>query len=51
MWNMKFFVIPEDIGARGTKKYLETITGKNSIDSPENSCTRDIAHNEESATI
>jgi hypothetical protein len=38
MWNMKCFVIPVIIGAtgiltRGLKKYLETIPGKNSIDS------------------
>jgi hypothetical protein len=38
MWNMKCFVIPVIIGATGTvtrglKKYLETIPGKNSIDS------------------
>jgi hypothetical protein len=37
MWNMKFFVIPVITGAteivtRGLKKYLETITGKHSID-------------------
>jgi hypothetical protein len=38
MWNMKCFVTPVITGAtgivtRGLKKYLETITGKHSIDS------------------
>jgi hypothetical protein len=38
MWNMKCFVIPAIIGAtgivtEGLKKYLETITGKHSINS------------------
>jgi hypothetical protein len=38
MWNMKYFVIPVIIGAtgivtKGLKKYLETISGKHSINS------------------
>jgi hypothetical protein len=57
MWNMKCFVIPVIIGAtgivsRGPTKYLETIPGKHSIDSlQKNSCTRNITHYKESATI
>jgi hypothetical protein len=57
MWNMKCFVIPVIIGATGIvtvglKKYLETIPGKHSIDYlQENSCTRNITHYKESATI
>jgi hypothetical protein len=57
MWNMKCFVIPVIIGAtgivtRGIKKYLETIPGKHSIESlQKNSCTRNITHYKESATI
>jgi hypothetical protein len=57
MWNMKCFVIPVIIGAtgivtRGLKKYMETIPGKHSIDSlQKNSCTRNITHYKESATI
>jgi hypothetical protein len=57
MWNMKCFVIPVIIGATGIvtkrlKKYLETIPGKHSIDSLQrNSCTRNITHYKESATI
>jgi hypothetical protein len=40
MWNMKCFVIPIIIGAtgivtKGLKKYLETIPGKHSTDSPQ----------------
>jgi hypothetical protein len=52
-----FFVIQIIIGAtvietRGLKKYLETIPGKHSIDSlQKNSCTRNITHCKESATI
>jgi hypothetical protein len=54
---MKCFVKPVIIGAtgivtKGLKKYLETKPGKHSVDSlKKNSCTRHIAHNEESATI
>jgi hypothetical protein len=59
MWNMKCFVIPVITGAtgivkRGIKKYLETIPGKHSIDSlqkKKNSCTRNITHYKQSATI
>jgi hypothetical protein len=57
MWDMKCFVIPVIIGVtgivtRGPKKYLETITGKHSIDSlQKNSCTRNITHYKESVTI
>jgi hypothetical protein len=58
MWNMKCFVIPVIIGAtgivtRGLQKYLETIAGKHSIDplQKKNSCTRNITHYKESATI
>jgi hypothetical protein len=57
MWNMKYFVVPAIIGAtgivtKGLKKYLETIPGKLSINSlQKNSCTRNITHYKESATI
>jgi hypothetical protein len=56
MWNIKCFVIPVIIGAtaivtKGLKKYLETIPGKHLIDSLKNSCTRNITHYKESATI
>jgi hypothetical protein len=57
MWNMKCFVIPVIIGVIGTvtkglKKYQETIPGKHSIDSLQKiSCTRNITHYKESATI
>jgi hypothetical protein len=58
MWNMKCFVIPVIIGAtaivtKGLNKYLETIPGKHSIDSlqKKNSCTGNITHYKESATI
>jgi hypothetical protein len=34
-----------------TKKYLETISGKHSIDSLQKKCTRNITHFKESATI
>jgi hypothetical protein len=39
------------IVTRGLKKYLETIPGKRSIDSLKSSCTRNVTHYEESATI
>jgi hypothetical protein len=36
MWNMKCFLIPVTIGATGIEmkglKYLETVTGKHSVD-------------------
>jgi hypothetical protein len=57
MWNTKCFVIPVIIGAtgivtRGLKKNLETIPGKHSLDSlQKSSCTRNITHYKESATI
>jgi hypothetical protein len=57
MWNMKFFIIPGITGAtgivtEGLKKYLETIPEKHSTDSlQKNSCTRNIIHYKESATI
>jgi hypothetical protein len=58
MWDMKFFVIPVITGAtgivtRGLKKNLETIPGKHSIYSLQkrNSCTRNVTHYKESATI
>jgi hypothetical protein len=50
MWNMKCFFIPVIIGAteivtKGLEKYLETITGKHSIDSlKKGSCVRNITH-------
>jgi hypothetical protein len=57
MWNIKCFVILVIIGTaenvtKGLKN-LEKIPEKHSITSPEKktSCTRDIAHNKESATI
>jgi hypothetical protein len=56
MWNMKCFVISEIIGATGIvskslQKYLETIPGQHSIDSPQKNChTRNITHHKESAT-
>jgi hypothetical protein len=57
MWNMKRFVTSVIIGATGIvtkrlKKYGETIPEKHSIDSVQkNVCSRDIAHNKESATV
>jgi hypothetical protein len=40
------------IVTKGLKKYLETIPGKHSIDSlQKNSCTRNITHYKERATI
>jgi hypothetical protein len=58
MWNIKFFVIPVITGAignvtKGLKEYLETISGKHSVDPlQKNSCTtRDTAHNKQGATI
>jgi hypothetical protein len=57
MWNVKCFVIPVIIGVteivtKELKKYLETIPGKHSVDSVQkNSCTRNITHYKESATI
>jgi hypothetical protein len=57
MWNMKCFVIPVITGAteivtKVLKEYLETIPGKHSINSPQkNSCTGNIAHNKERATV
>jgi hypothetical protein len=54
---MKCFVIPVIIGAtgivtKGLKKYLDTIPGKHSVDSQQkDSCSRNITHNKESATI
>jgi hypothetical protein len=57
MWNMKCFVTPVIIGAtgivtKGLKKYMETTPEKHSIDSlQKNSCTRNITHYKESATI
>jgi hypothetical protein len=58
MWNMKCFVIPVIIAVTGIvtiglKKNLETIPGKHSADSlqKKNSCTGNITHYKESATI
>jgi hypothetical protein len=58
MWNMKCSVIPVIIGATGIvtrvlKKYLETIPEKHSTDylQKKNSCTRNMTHYKESATI
>jgi hypothetical protein len=56
MWKMKCFVIPVIIGAtgivsKGLKKCLKTISGKHSIDSHKNICTRNITQYKESATI
>jgi hypothetical protein len=54
---MKCSVILVIIGAtgivtKGLKRYLETIPGKHPIDSlQKNSCTRNITHYKESATI
>jgi hypothetical protein len=49
MWNMKCFVIPVVIGAtgivtKGLKKYLETIPGKHSIDSPQKTAVLGTSH-------
>jgi hypothetical protein len=56
MWNIKCFVIPVIIEAKGIvtkglKKYLETIPGKHSIDLYNKQPYRNIAHYKESATI
>jgi hypothetical protein len=54
---MKCFVIPviteaTGVVTKGLKKYPETIPGKHSTDSlQKNSCTRNITHYKESATI
>jgi hypothetical protein len=56
MWSMKCFIIPVIIGATGIvskslQKYVETIPGQHSIDSPQKNChTRNITHHKESAT-
>jgi hypothetical protein len=56
MWNKKCFVIAVVIGATGIgnkslQKYLETIPGQHSRDSPQKNChTRNITHHKESAT-
>jgi hypothetical protein len=57
MWNMKFFVIPVIIGATGiVTRGLKKIPGNNTRKvfdkfSTKNSCTRNITHYKESATI
>jgi hypothetical protein len=57
MWKMKCFAIPVITGAtgivtRGLEICLETIPGKHSVDSlQKNSCTKNITHYKESATI
>jgi hypothetical protein len=49
MWNMKCFVIAVIIGAtgivtKGLKKYLETISGKHSVDSLQKTAVLGISH-------
>jgi hypothetical protein len=49
MWNMKCLVIPVVIGAtgivtEGLKKYLETIPGKQSVDSLQNTAVLGTSH-------
>jgi hypothetical protein len=49
MWNMECFVIPVIIGAtgivtRGLKEYLETIPGKHSIDSVQETAVLGTSH-------
>jgi len=57
MWNMKCFIIPASIGAivivtGGLKKSGDnTRKALNRLSTRENSCTRNIAHNKESATM
>jgi hypothetical protein len=52
MWNMKCSVIPVIIGTKGIKKNLEKIPVTHSIYSLQrNSCTRNVTHYKESATI
>jgi hypothetical protein len=57
MWNMKCFVIPVIIGATGiVTRGLKKLSGNNtrkafSRFSTKNSCTRNITHYKESATI
>jgi len=54
---MKIFAIPVMTGAtgietKGLKEYPKIIPEKRSVGSvPRNSCTRDITHNKESATV
>jgi len=54
MWNLKCTIVPVIIGATGIvtrslKKNLETIPGKHSIDSLQN--TWNITHNKESTAV
>jgi hypothetical protein len=56
MWNMKCFVIPVIIGVTGIVSKGPKISGNNTRKtfnrfSTENSCTRNITHYKESATI
>jgi hypothetical protein len=56
MWNMKRFVIPVIVGTTGTVTTGIKITGNNARKafngySAKSRCTRDIAHNKESATV
>jgi hypothetical protein len=57
MWNMKCYFIPVNIGATGIlTKELKKISGNNTRKafnrfSTKNSCTRNITHYKESATI
>jgi hypothetical protein len=49
MWNMKYFVIPVIMGAtgivtKGIKKYLETISGKHSVDSLKKTAVLGTSH-------
>jgi hypothetical protein len=56
MWNTKCFIITVITGTSGIVTKELKISGNNTRKafnsfSTENSCTRDIAHNKESATI
>jgi hypothetical protein len=56
MWNMKCFIIPVIIGAtgivtKGLKKYRNDTRKAFNRFSTKNSCTRNITHYKESATI
>ena len=56
MWNLKCTIVPVIIGATGIvmrslTKNLETIPGKHSIDSLQDSYTCNITHNTESTAV
>ena len=49
MWNLKFMIVPVIIGANGIvkrnlRKNLETVPGKHSIDSLQNTATLGTSH-------